>query len=358
MSVVTITVDNENVTGTVKDLDSNVTVPLKKDTPAKINAKHVLITLTANNGFVFDSAGGWSAGGDYLEFSISADGKTATLETDSIILRLDINAKTIVAQPSPPANSDGVTGFNHLYLLDKTILKSISKERFFAEEGDNVIDLAQYILNIVELPFEIDDSLKGLETPITLGRHLLETKAIELLDDEISINLGEIYVPNKYNNVYDYVNTDVYLHLPFSEKIKLDVEYVINETVGIHYIIDLYSGETTINITSTKIGGNIFHSQKIKIGRNIPFIRKSGDVTGDTTSNNGLNNKIYQPFIEVIRNKPYELDNPFNDDITVKTKLINEKGYVVVDNILLNTNASLDEKNRIIRTLQSGVYIQ
>lgn len=358
VTAITITVDNENLTGTVKDLDRNVTVPLKRNEPAKIKAKRILITLNTNEGFVFDSVDSWSNAGDYLEFSISTDKKIATLEIDVNFSSLDIIVNTVASQPEPPENSDGVTGFNHLYLVDKTILKSISKERFGVSNGENVVDLGQYIINVLELPFEIDNSIKGLKTPIKLGKHLLETEAIELIDDEININLGKIYVPNKYNNVYDYVNTDIYLHLPFSEKLKLDVEYVINETIGINYIIDLYSGETTINITSSKIGGNIIHSQKIKIGRNIPFIRKSGDVTGDIIQNNGLNNKIYKPFIEVIRNKPYEMDNPFNDDILVKTNLIHEKGYVIVENIILNTIASLEEKERILTVLKRGVYIK
>lgn len=356
--LITITVDNENVTGTVKDLESDITVPLNRTEPATIRANRILITLTVNEGFIFDSVKGQNDYGEYLEFSVSADGKTATLEISVIFSELRIEAKTVVSQPKPPENSDGVLGFNHLYLVDKTIIKSIGEELSNNSYGGKLVDLGKYIINVLELPFEIDNSIKGLETSIKIGDYLSKTKAIELIDDEININLGEIYVPNKYYNVYDYINTDIYLHLPFSEKIKLDVEYVINETVGINYIIDLYNGETTINITSSKVGGNVIHSQKLKIGRNIPFIRKNGDILGDNIQNNGLNNKIYKPFIEVIRNKPYEMDNPFNDDVVVKTKLIKENGYVIVDNIMLETDASLEEKDRIITILKGGVYIK
>lgn len=259
---------------------------------------------------------------------------------------------TIDTEGNIPARD--VIGFNRLYLVDKKTLTDFAGERFTV----GGVDLGSYILNVLELPFTLNTDVLGGETTIRLGSNAVTTKAIELINDEIIVDLGNIEVPAKYNNSYDFLNTETILHLPFTTSITLDVNYVIGFTINVKYIIDLYTGDVTINVVSSKTN-NIIHSESTKIGRDIPFIKKIGGETVNTLSTkNGLNNGILSPFIEVVRNVPYETNSIFNSDVVTETTLNSVTGLVNVNNVILNTTATLNEKNRITNLLRNGVYIK
>lgn len=351
-----MTIDNPNVF--LKFLDSyDNSIEYTIENSGDVPDGEYDVTVYAKDGFILDSVDFFD-GRDFRSFEVSDDKKTAQETYFNVYTDIGFTIVTIVVQPDPPPESDGVSGFNHLYMVDKIILRDISKERFVRQVGENEIDLGEYIVNVLELPFSIGDKINGLETQITLGGRVIETKAVELLDDEIVIGLGEITIPSKYKNSYDYLNTNIYLHLPFIQKIELNVDYLINETITIQYIINLFTGDTSVIIKSTKLDGEIIHNESVKIGKNIPFINKNGYVEGELQNNIGLNNQLYNPFIEVIRNRPYELTNYFNDDIFIKTNLLNEKGFMIVKNIMLNTDATLKEQDRIISILSNGIYIK
>lgn len=256
-----------------------------------------------------------------------------------------------------------VSGFNNVYVADMDVLKGLSSEIYKYREGDPTnyteYDLANYVINILELPFTLDESFKGLPAQIRLGYKLIEVEAVKVVTDELVLDLGEIHVPSVYENSYDYLNTNAYLHLPFAPNIELNIDYVINSTISLQYIVDLYTGDTAINIMSDKVGNTVIHSELIKIGKNVPFIRKTGgEVVGTFQTSNGLNNQVFTPFIEIIRNKPYDIDNPFNDNVNVLSKLRDEKGYVTVSNAIINSSASFEESSKIKNLLSRGVYIK
>ena len=314
------------------------------------------LTLNAETGFLIESVSMIDSAGFPVSFIVSEDGSTAYHNNFDGLSNYNngVTIEIVTTVKQPPS---GVSGFNHLYLVNKEILNNLSNERFL-DSGD-VVDLGIYMINVLEIPFKINDELIGLETQIKLGNYLLSTKAIEILNDEVIFDVGNIIVPSKYYNSYDYMNTNVYLHLPFSKIIELDINYSISQTINIKYVVDLYSGDTTININSTKLNGEIILNESVKIGRNIPFVSQNNNgVTGDISINNGVNNKIYNAFIEVIRNKPHEINSVFNTDMLKQTTLINESGFIGVNNVILNTEASLQEKNNIVSLLKSGVFIK
>lgn len=311
------------------------------------------MTIRAVDGFEIISSVYEGAFGDLDMFEVSFDRLTATLKhyrfyNDPYVFVTKTEGST------PPIE---VAGFNHLYLVDMNILGEISTHRFITNDAKE-IDLGNYILNILELPMQLSNESLGVERDVVLGNHTIPIKAVELVEDEMIIDFGEILVPHKFNNSYDFINTDVNLHLPFSQTIKLDVNYVINHKIGVIYKVDLYSGSTTINISSSLVG-SVIRSENTKIGRNIPFISKSKqDVSGSITDNAGIDNGLKKPFIEVVRNILYDKNNPFNTSVKKRGLLSDVVGLVEIENILLKSNATVSEKQRIVSLLESGVEIR
>ena len=285
--------------------------------------------------------------------------KTATIPYKYTVNSGDILDFTgIIFRDTPPPIKQ-VSGFNYIYSVDRTILKSLASERFEKITSGNsvtteIIDLGQYIINVLEIPFNIPDEMLDIEKAIVLGHKILNTKAIEIINDELIINIGDIKVPSIYNNTYDYINTDINLYLPYTTPISLNSDFVIGETISISYIIDVYSGNTTINVSSTK--NEIIVSEKVQLGKEIPFLNgKSNDIMFNNKSVYSLNNSIKQAFIEVSRNTP--INNIYSNIINECVQLKNLTGFISVDEIDLKIKGTLEEKQNIETLLKNGVYI-
>ena len=43
------------------------------------------------------------------------------------------------------------------------------------------------------------------------------------------LTVGPLKYHYKYNNIYDFINTECILHLPVSDKVYLNTEYVVGQ---------------------------------------------------------------------------------------------------------------------------------
>lgn len=297
-----------------------------------------------NEGYFYDA-------GTLFNFIVNDDGTLATLENYSVAWDIEFYFH-IVAEPAPTKS----LGFNNVYVGDYEMLKDIAEERFtVASVGENRIDLAQYIINVIELPFIIPEEMKGNNVEINLAGYYLKTMATEVINDYITIPLGSITVNGSHGNVFDFINTKTLLHLPFSKTNELDIDYVINQTINIEYVVNLYTGDGTVNVYSSKTN-RIVVSETFKLGRVIPFATLSGGRIGENESNVEIYNNIRTPFIEVIRNNPYS--ELMNETTSIKKDILqNYSGFVKMTDIKLNSEATLNERSRIISLLEGGIYI-
>lgn len=318
------------------------------------------IQMLSGSDKLLDSEAYYVLNGERFDLEINPDGKS----TESVEITLydgDVIEFYGVHEGFGGGGGDSdVAGFNYVYRVDKEILRSIAGERFEVYTGDGtveVIDLGEFILNVLELPFTISDGVLGEEKLVVLGNVTLETYATEILTDKLEVDLGSIDVPATYNNSYDYLNTTVTLHLPYVESIELEPDFVIGETVDVSYIINLYTGETTVNISSSK--NEIIISRQVQIGREIPFMKaQSHEMMFSSRGSFGIDNKITTAFIEVSRNVPYKIDNAFDDNVVDYVQLKDVDGYVTVNEIKLETNATFQEKQEIKNILRNGVIIK
>ena len=264
---------------------------------------------------------------------------------------------TFICTVKEVSDDEGVIPpFNELYKVDSTILYNLNKKLIASEfVGVETPSLSPYIINLLELPFRV--SVSEISDSIKVGNvNFTDIIASKINRDLIEIDLGEITIPELNQNSYDYLNTDVYIHLPYSDKINIPLEYAISETISIKYLIDLYNGECNITLRSTKIN-NVFHNATIKIGRNIPFFHKQTDqILNQQNIQLPINNDLTKAYIEILRNKPVK--NMFDSLVKDSSVMSDFTGYLVVDDIELLTSANQDDREQIKSSLRKGVYIK
>lgn len=245
--------------------------------------------------------------------------------------------------------------FVNLYKTNQTELTELSKVRFFESEGQ-IIDYGQFINSLYVLPFNIPSDILGDTTTILLGNFDSNVESALIATYSFDVDGGIIEVPLKYNNIYDFINTECILHLPFLGKVYLNTEYVIGQTITIEFTIELYSGTLTANIKSS-FNNEIVASVQGLVGMNIPFIQKSNGNVINSISN-VYKNKINRCFIEVNRNIPYTKDNNvFGGSVVEYGKIGDYTGYLECDKVVLETSATNQEQEEIKNLLRNGVFV-
>lgn len=311
------------------------------------------IVITADTGYEFKNQY------TYLDYNIentmvkSDDRTTLTISYSSVsqLGNIELNDNYVATIPV-----ETIGGFCNLYKVTEKELTQLSKARFDKDvSAGTIIDYGSAITQLYILPLAIPAELIGDKSNIILGSLDSKVESTLLNNYIYEIDMGSITVPEKYTNVYDYINTTVTLRVPFFSAITLDVENVIGHTISIKYTVDLYSGNVTMNVTSD-FTGSIIYSSTQNIVTQIPFVQKQ---------NNGIVNQlsnvykylIATPVIEVVRNIPYDDTAEFGKGSVWSGVLGEIEGYCEVNKIQLNTSATNEEKNDIIDLLKEGVFI-
>lgn len=247
-----------------------------------------------------------------------------------------------------------LSGFVNLYKVDDEILADLSKVRFKVN-GTEIVDYGQFILSLYVVNISLDSIVQSTKS-IILGNYDTNIVAPQIVDYKLPINFGTINVTGKYNNAYDYINTECMLRLPFLDSTILDNDYVINQTLTIEGLLDIYSGTLTVNVYSTFTDG-IVYSDSANIVTQIPFIQSQNNSVVNNLSNVNTN-LIDSPCVEVTRNIPYYTNDIFGKE-TVDYCLLSEiSGYCEVNRIELETSATNEEKTLIINILEDGIFIK
>lgn len=307
------------------------------------------IILTANNGYEFNGVYKYLCNAITSSFSVSDDKKTLSASiSDGYNYKLNDEYKAT-------KSVEKIGNFANLYYTNENELTELSKVRF-VNDSSTTVDYGSFITALYKLPFPIDSGILAEEkSKIILGNYDSNVESTRLITYKTEIDGGIISVPEKYKNVYDYLNTECILHLPHFNKMYINTEYVIGQTLTIKYIIDLYTGNVTANVYSSFID-DIIETQTQQIAENIPFIQKqNNNVVGIVSNIN--KNVITTAFIEIVRNIPYDNENIFGKE-TIDYCVIGAKtGYIKVSDVVLNCTATVEEKEEIEQLLKEGVFI-
>lgn len=323
---------------------------------AKVSGIRKFYTDTALHGTSINFAVFFDAEMQWLQFTLSDNDQTATftMVDDTSGSAGTYQAWNIRTKQETPA----VVGTNNVYKIDTNILSSVNKERFVTIAGsDTPFDYGQYILSVLQFPFDIPADQILTPENIQLANRQLSVTANKLSTDKIKIDLGEIVVPDTYGNMLSFANTNAVIHLPLAPSIVLDLEYVIGQTLGVYYLLDCYTGTATINITSTKLAA-VISSTQVNIGVRIPYMADSYTAPENTGVVAGGNNGVKIPYIELISHDAILPHGFFTVPVVDETLISGQTGYIKVDNVELVTSALGNEKAQIISLLNSGVIIK
>lgn len=292
------------------------------------------------------------------------DWQTGSPIANSQLINASFNTIEYESVTPIPPDIEPSKGINDVYLVDSDNMRILSTNNFevYFSDGDGGgtwVNYSKYILGLIKLPFVVDASLiKDYNRTIKLKDRNFNAKGDLLFTDILTLDLGIIQVPKVENNLLDYDSTIAVLHLPYCDTINIDIDYVVGHDIGIYYDINLYDGMATINITSSKIDGVIL-TKSIDMGITVPFGNLE-DIPSKNDPQNvdlGADNGIKNPYIELLKNDAVLPYGFFTSPVLDESLLIDQKGYVVIENIDLKCSAGRDEKEMIVNLLNNGVII-
>ena len=292
-----------------------------------------------------------------------------TIAPDSLSVIFDFNQfegsltdyEFIIKLDSEQPNSKGVTD---TYLVPDTQVRSIVKDRFILPTSDGTPDrdLSKYLLGLIAVPFPVsEDFILAPNTPIKLGKYDTAYTGDRLQGDILSVDVGSITTPKLYNNALDYQGKTAILHLPYTDSIVIDIDYVVGHTISVRYDINLYDGFTVMNIMSSKVNNEVVQTLYVDLDIKVPFanVNYSQPPTGDPYNISiGGDNGIRQAFIEVLSFDAVLADGFFTVPVTDEALINTVKGFMTIDNIDLVSKATRTEKAMIIKQLEDGVIIK
>lgn len=317
------------------------------------------ITVKANKNFKFTSNGSSSltnTTGVAYNKPIVIDTTDKTIAT--LVIEDDVNTvglKMNAIENTPVPETSG--GFINTYVVNNDILNDLSKNRFtYKDSGTGgassvtVIDHATMITSLLHIPYSLE-SITGSKNDIILGNLNTKVQAPRLTDNVLHVDFGTIKVGELNKDNSDYQNTDCELYAPYSKPIKLDSENIINKSIHIMYVIDVYSGSGNIILSDDN---SIVGTYNVDVGSEIPFVQSSNN-SHVSNLKMSISNMITRPYIRI---KYYNrLDNTYDSN---RLALVSDmKGFIQVNNILKIDSNEIDSEsfNEIKNELSTGIII-
>ena len=317
------------------------------------------ITVKANKNFKFTSNGSSSltntTGVSYNKPIVidTTDKTLATLVIEDDVNTVGIEMNAIENTPVPETSG----GFINTYVVNNDILNELSKNRFtYKDSGTGgassvtVIDHATMITSLLHIPYSLKP-IKGAKNDIILGNLNTKVQAPRLTDNVLHVDFGTIKVGELNKDNSDYQNTDCELYVPYSKPIKLDSENIINKSIHIMYVIDVYSGSGNIILSDDN---SIVGTYNVDVGSEIPFVQSSNN-SHVSNLKMSISNMITRPYIRI---KYYDrIDNTYNSN---RLALVSDmKGFIQVNNILKIDSNEIDSDSyeEIKNELSTGIII-
>ena len=289
--------------------------------------------------------------------SISSDGYRLTFDfvIDDVECTINLDSDYTAEK-----EVDYISDFVDIYAVNKSIIQKLANTRFLqivASTGDiSYIDMGQFIVGLYVLPLGIPENLVTSEKNIKLGYKATSITAPIINGYSWVYDFGTINIPATYNNSYDFINTEIYLNVPFFGRLDIP-SYLVGYNISVSVIFDCYSGNGTLVISNDFTDSNI-EIKTQRIVTDIPYIQTGMNTVFNKLGNTNVNPLINKCFVEVIRSAPYEIDNSFGYKVDENIIIGSVQGYAEFSECLIKSAVATDtELNTIARLLNDGVII-
>lgn len=358
-----VTISSDKLQGTISGVATNdivITGISEKIYEVEIVGDLINCTCNFSNGEIIDiskksqiiisAKDGYTFNGIY-EYRQNYSTMTFEVNDDNTMLIANIYANceySLFDNYKATKSGQKISSFTHSYIVNDSILKKLSKARFY-----NDIDYGQYITSLYVLPLNISDFMGDGEN-IILGTYDTDIECDTVSQFLIDFDFGIIDIKGSYGNVYDYKNCSCYVNIPFIEEFTIPVDDIMDSTITISGVLDIYTGILTVNIYSNKFNSNIYSTSR-KIGFDIPFIQNNGSIVNSYSNNNV--NPINKAFIDIRFNTPYSKNTNIKE-VVIFDKIGNHMNeFIKCNNVLINNDIPYDDYVNIVDLLTQGVII-
>lgn len=274
----------------------------------------IAITLTCDDGYIFNQFPVLNSRGLVYSFSLSDDYKKAYL-SHKITGDFTISGSAVLS-------SENVYGFYAVYEPNDVFLKNFAKNHVY-EIGEGTIteyDLTPFIYNIYKLPFNVEQYTRHEQvSDVQFYKYTYRVPTEYIPDDGhiFTIDFGVINVPKLYNNRYDY-ECSVSVEIPFFSLINIDSHRCVGSNIHVIGTVNLYDRTMTVDIYDEN--GAIITESKQQIGYNFPIVTNTFKQTGDYSdelSNNLTSARVVRDYSFSIKTINDLIGTVYADDVNL-----------------------------------------
>ena len=334
-------------------------VHCKSDTNSILENSSKTVTLTADDGYIFDDDIIYYYYDDensYYAKQTKKANKQSTISFEVAVgsyhdLQNDLPSIKAVAT-KPDATPTGTKAIHVYSMTDgeiNTTMNSLVEK--FGQNGPETVDFTRFINQIYRIPFNVPNDLTENVDKIEVGKYTVDVKTKQVNQDKLIIDGGSITVEPHYKNSNDYNPIECILYLPFTKEVNLNINDIINHTINIKYNIDLLSGATTIIVSNEN---NEIYTGQFNISTSLEFYGLYEDKVVNKLNSTYIND-ILQAYIKLIYNKPIE--NLVSYETMEHGVLKDYHGFTKISNIDLQGTYNYNEVIEINDLLRQGVFI-
>lgn len=358
-----------NYTKTDFSDEHNKQIPIKldlvhcsSDTSSILENSEKTVTLTADNGYIFDNDIIYYYYDDENSYYAKQTKKANKQNTISFEVAVgsyhdyqqqENKLPSIKAVAIKPDVTPTGTKAIHIYDMTdgeiNTTMNSMVEK--FGQNGPETVDFTKFINQIYRIPFDIPNDLTEDVDKIEVGKYSVDVKTKQVNQDKLIIDGGSITVEPHYKNSNDYSPIECVLYLPFTKEVSLNINDIINHTINIKYNIDLLSGATTIIVSNEN---NEIYTGQFNISTSLEFYGLYEDKVVNKLNSTYIND-ILQAYIKLIYNKPIE--NLVSYETMEHGILKDYHGFTKISNINLQGTYNYNEVTEINELLKQGVFI-
>ena len=340
-------------------------VHCKSDTQSILENSSKTVTLTADDGYIFDDDiiyYYYDDEGSYYAKQTKKANKQNTISFEIAVgsyhdyqqqVSYENDLPSIKAIATKPNTIPTGTQSLHIYDMKdgeiNTFMNSLVEQ--LGPDGVDVVDFTKYVNQIYRIPFNVPAELTTDISNINVGKYTVDVKTKQVNQDKLIIDGGSITVNPHYNNANDYSPIECILYLPFTKEVSLNINDIINHTINIKYNIDLLSGTTTIIVSNEN---NEIYTGQFNISTSLEYYGLYEDKLVNNLNSTYIND-ILQAYIKLIYNKPIE--NLVSYETMEHGILKDYHGFTKISNIDLQGTYNYNEMIEINELLKQGVFI-